>query len=189
MHVVHPATPTISSLQMPSAKKTQPLTPLERLDHFIKEQRERREAFWARRKGRACQLDGTQTLASNANSKQKSLNKNEKAPAHLWNPRNCVECEELAMKAVQARIDAIHKLTQCCIKLDATLDTTMFISSRDPRVSVFFRCVANVRAKTIEAVERVASWERLVGRGRPFVYRYPFALRCLSYRGDWPRLS
>lgn len=72
-----------------------------------------------------------------------------------------------------ARQDAIQKLAAGCSKVDAHIQLRFgLVLSNDPVLRMFFRLVENVREKTIDAVECAASWERNVGRGQPFLYKY-----------------
>jgi hypothetical protein len=89
-----------------------------------------------------------------------------------WNPVNCVELEVHARKAIAARQEAIQKLAQCCAKVDEHVQVRDgFILSQDPVINLLFSLVERVRERTIDAVECVASWERNVGRGRPFLHK------------------
>eukprot|EP00892_Ulva_mutabilis_P012578 jgi/Ulvmu1/9693/UM055_0031.1 len=174
---------------MPGARKVGP-GPLERIDQFIQEQKTRREAFWSKRA--ADKLPGSlavKALSSQAPGSLQALAKgNNEAQTKNWNPANCIEHEVYAMKAIQARTDAIQRLRQCCDKVDEHVAARGgFVCNSNPILKMFFRLVGNVRVKTIDAVECVSSWERNVGRGRAFVYNgAPFLpalgeeLRCLD---------
>lgn len=157
---------------MPVTKKAEP-GPLERIDQFIQEQKSRREAFWSRREA----VNAPGSLAVKPLSKsQRSSQALAKESRHVdnkhWNPVNCVEHETYAIKAIQARTDAIQRLRQCCEKVDDHVAARGgFVCNSDPILKMFFRLVGTVRLKTIDAVECVSSWERNVGRGRTFVHK------------------
>ena len=77
------------------------------------------------------------------------------------------------MRAIQARSDAIDKLECICERAQAAADMhSGFLPISDPIMRLLFSTVARLRTKTLDAVERVAAWERAVGAGRPFVHRY-----------------
>lgn len=156
---------------MPVTRKVDP-SPLERIDQFIIEQKTRREAFWSKRD--ADKAPGSIATSGKKAHGAKALQRKGKGnvDSKLWNPVNCVEHEAHAIRAVQARTDAIQRLLQCCERVDSHLATRGgFVCNSDPVLKMFFRLVGNVRVKTIDAVECVSSWERNVGRGRPFVHK------------------
>lgn len=155
------------------------LTPLERLDGFIQEQKARREEFWSRHRQRA----GLQSTAVQSNAAPSGpqcetsgapvVKEQKKERTRHWNPTNCVELEVHALKAIANREDAIRKLAAACAKVDEHVHLRSgFILSSDPLLRLFFSLVERVRERTVDAVECVASWERNVGRGQSFMYKY-----------------
>lgn len=154
---------------MPRGRLQGSLTPLERLDGFILEQKARREEFWARHRQRAALESTLHTQPSSSNI---VAAKEKKGRVRHWNPSNCVELEMHAIKAIAARQDAIDKLAVACAKVDEHVQLRCgFVFSNDPVLRVFFSLVERVRERTITAVECVASWERNVGRGQPFMHK------------------
>jgi hypothetical protein len=76
------------------------------------------------------------------------------------------------MRAIQGRADALDKLQLVCERAQAAADVRAgFLAADDPIMSLLFSTVGKVRSRTMDAVERVAAWERAVGAGRPFIYQ------------------
>ena len=68
------------------------------------------------------------------------------------------------------REDAILRLELCTEKVE-TGARAGYMSPDNPLLRMFYRLVATVRLRTLDAVECVSAWERLVGQNRPFMYR------------------
>lgn len=157
---------------MPVPRKVEP-HPLERIDQFIKEQKSRRAAFWNRRDAEKAPGSIGKSLAKKGPGAPGARDKGkDNTDPKLWNPVNCAEHEVHAIRAIQARTEAIQRLAQCCERVDDHIASRGgFVCNSDPVLKMFFRLVGNVRVKTIDAVECVSSWERNVGRGRAFVHK------------------
>lgn len=170
---------------MPSGLKASSLTPIERLDVFIQEQKTRREEFWARHRQRGAVATALNDLLESSQAPPAATKEVKKDRTRHWNPTNCVELELHAVKAIVHRQDAIQKLAAGCAKIDEHVQLRRgFVLSNDPVFKLFFRLVEAVRDRTIDAVECVASWERNVGRGEPFVYKCAYHTTSCCFMRD-----
>lgn len=170
------------------------LTPTQRIDNYLADQKSKRDAFWMRRFGKLPDPRPRQAGHASTNHLVTDTSSDtlpafqQRLPSHrtgrtvgaVAGKRNGKASRPLdgnmyelqAIKAVKMREDALERLQLCADKVDAGMAAGYgFIGLSDPLTIMFFRQVNTLRQRTLDAVECIAAWERLIAQNRPFVYR------------------
>ncbi|GFR44089.1 hypothetical protein Agub_g5251, partial [Astrephomene gubernaculifera] len=91
---------------------------------------------------------------------------------HGNKPLRNLELELAVIKAIKAREDVLERLRIAGGKLDSGFGgvAPVVLSPVDPLVRLFYRLVATLRQRTLDAVEAIAAWRRKVSPTDPFIY-------------------
>ncbi|KAG1672708.1 hypothetical protein FOA52_005185 [Chlamydomonas sp. UWO 241] len=83
-----------------------------------------------------------------------------------------LQAELIVLKAIKARGDVLDRLGVACEKLDSSFGggSPVVLSQVDPLVRLFYRLIANLRQRTLDAVEAIGAWHRKTHTAAPFVY-------------------